>query len=123
MENTPISSLIEQLVRPEIRALGAYHVPDAQGLIKLDAMENPYTWPEDLKSEWLTVLRGAAINRYPDPQGQVVADALREAMGIPAGMGLLLGNGSDELIQMLAMTVARPGQKVLAWSLGSSCTA
>ena len=35
---------IDRLIRPEIRALKAYHVPDASGLIKLDAMENPYTW-------------------------------------------------------------------------------
>ncbi|HYN76886.1 MAG TPA: histidinol-phosphate transaminase [Lamprocystis sp. (in: g-proteobacteria)] len=118
MEHTPIPSLIEQLVRPDIRALGAYQVPDPQGLIKLDAMENPYTWPEDLKTEWLEVLRAAAINRYPDPQAQVVQQALRDAMAIPAGMGLLLGNGSDELIQMLAMTVSRPGQKVLALEPG-----
>ena len=106
--------LITQLVRPEIRALGAYHVPDPAGLIKLDAMENPYTWPDELKSEWLEVLRGAPINRYPDPQGQVVQDALRDAMGIPASQGILLGNGSDELIQLLALTVAAPGRKVLS---------
>ncbi len=113
-----MDNLIAQLVRPEIRALGAYHVPDPAGLIKLDAMENPYTWPEDLKSEWLEVLRGAAINRYPDPQGQVVQSALREAMGIPGSQGVLLGNGSDELIQMLALTVAGPGRKVLALEPG-----
>jgi histidinol-phosphate aminotransferase len=60
------------------------------------------------------VLRGLSINRYPDPQGEMVQEALREAMGIPAGQGLLLGNGSDELIQMLALTVAGPGCKVLS---------
>jgi histidinol-phosphate aminotransferase len=118
MENTPIATLIDQLVRPEIRALGAYHVPDAQGLIKLDAMENPYTWPDALKSEWLEVLRTVALNRYPDPQGTVVQEGLRDSMGIPADMGLLLGNGSDELIQLLAMTVARPGQKILVLEPG-----
>ncbi|MFY9973004.1 MAG: histidinol-phosphate transaminase [Chromatiaceae bacterium] len=104
----------DQLIRPEIRALRAYQVPDATGLIKLDAMENPYGWPDALKSEWLEVLRGAELNRYPDPQGRQVQEALREAMGIPDGMGLLLGNGSDELIQMLALTLAHPGRKVLS---------
>ncbi len=102
------------LVRPEIRALRAYHVPDASGLIKLDAMENPYGWPEGLKAEWLETLRDAELNRYPDPQGRAVQAALREAMGIPDAMGVLLGNGSDELIQMLALTVAQPGRKVLS---------
>ena len=47
---------IARWVRPEIRALSAYHVPDSTGLIKLDAMENPYTWPEDLRREWLELI-------------------------------------------------------------------
>ncbi len=110
----PSHNLINRLVRPEVRALGAYHVPDPAGLIKLDAMENPYTWPDDLRAEWMEVLRVAAINRYPDPQGQQVQDALREAMGIPADQSVLLGNGSDELIQLLALTVGAPGRKVLS---------
>jgi histidinol-phosphate aminotransferase len=102
-------SLIETLIRPEIRALRAYHVPDSAGLIKLDAMENPYAWPDALREDWLATLRAAALNRYPDPQGTELQQALREAMEIPADMALLLGNGSDELIQMLAMAVAAPG--------------
>jgi histidinol-phosphate aminotransferase len=110
--------LIERLVRPEIRALQAYHVPDATGLIKLDAMENPYPWPEELRRRWLDALYDVQHNRYPDPQGAELQAALREAMGIPADMGLLLGNGSDELIQMLALTVARPGRKILSLDPG-----
>ncbi len=110
--------LISQLIRPDIRALTAYHVPDPAGLVKLDAMENPYGWPEALKSEWLEVLHEVALNRYPDPQGSAVQTALREAMGIPSDMGLLLGNGSDELIQMLAIAVARAGRKVLSLDPG-----
>ena len=62
--------LIETLIRPDIRALRAYHVPDAAGLIKLDAMENPYGWPEVLREDWLAALRKAELNRYPDPQGR-----------------------------------------------------
>jgi histidinol-phosphate aminotransferase len=106
--------LIHRLVRPEILDLKAYQVPDASGLIKLDAMENPYGWPEDLRREWLDLLPGVEVNRYPDPQGRELQAVLREAMGIRDDMGLLLGNGSDELIQMLALTVAHPGRKVLS---------
>jgi histidinol-phosphate aminotransferase len=109
-----MSPLIERLVRPEVRELKAYHVPDAIGLIKLDAMENPYPWPGDLRDEWLDLLREVAVNRYPDPHARELHSVLREAMRIPAEMGLLLGNGSDELIQMLALTLARPGAKVLS---------
>ena len=52
-----IQDHIIRWARPEIRELSAYHVPDASGLIKLDAMENPYTWPEDLRQQWLELLR------------------------------------------------------------------
>jgi histidinol-phosphate aminotransferase len=109
-----MTTLIERLVRPEIRGLNAYHVPDASGLIKLDAMENPYTWPDELRGVWLAALRGARLNRYPDPQGAELQSALRRSMGISPDMGLLLGNGSDELIQMLALTLARPGRRILS---------
>lgn len=105
---------IDSLIRPEIRALKAYHVPDASGLIKLDAMENPYTWPEALKQEWLKLLRDVPINRYPDPAAQTLRAQLKVSLGVPEGMEVLLGNGSDELIQLILMGVARPGAVVLA---------
>ncbi|MCL5668672.1 MAG: aminotransferase class I/II-fold pyridoxal phosphate-dependent enzyme, partial [Gammaproteobacteria bacterium] len=109
-----ITDLIAHLVRPEIRSLSAYHVPDARGLVKLDAMENPYSWPEEIKRAWLEALRDAPLNRYPDPEAHALKDKLRAALAVPAQAGLLLGNGSDELIQMLALTLARPGRVVLA---------
>ena len=108
------NDLIARLIRPEIRALKAYQVPDASGLIKLDAMENPYTWPEALKQEWLKLLRDVPINRYPDPAAQTLRAQLKVSLGVPEGMELLLGNGSDELIQLILMSVARSGAVVLA---------
>ncbi|MGD8310292.1 MAG: histidinol-phosphate transaminase [Chromatiales bacterium] len=114
MSGSTVDRLIARWVRPEIREIAAYAVPDASGLIKLDAMENPYTWPEDLRGEWSDLLAGVDVNRYPDPRAGALKAALREAMGVPEGMGLLLGNGSDEIIQMLAMTLAAPGRSVLS---------
>jgi histidinol-phosphate aminotransferase len=108
------ASILSRLIRPEIRALKGYHVPDARGLIKLDAMENPYTWPEALKTEWLEVLRNVPINRYPDPSAQTLRAQLKQSLVVPAGMDVLLGNGSDELIQLILMGLARPGAVVLA---------
>jgi len=109
-----VNTLIAQLIRPEIRALNAYHVPAADGFIKLDAMENPYSLPEPLAAEWREQLRGVEFNRYPDPTAQQLQRALREAMAIPTEMELLLGNGSDELIQMLALAVAASGRTILS---------
>ena len=109
-----IQNNIEHWVRPEIRALSAYHVPPSADFIKLDAMENPYHWPDAMVEEWLAVLREVSLNRYPDPSPASLKASLGEAMGVPAGMEVLLGNGSDELIQMIAMTLAQPGRVILA---------
>ena len=98
---------IEKWIRPEIRELSAYHVPDSADLIKLDAMENPYRWPEELVEAWLNVIREVELNRYPDPGARVLKQHLREAMEVPVDAEILLGNGSDELIQMIMMALAK----------------
>ena len=103
----------EDIIRREILALTAYHVPDAAGFIKLDAMENPYRLPEAVRRELGAVAGAAEINRYPDPGAQRLKARLREVLRVPAGADLVLGNGSDELIQILALAVARPGAVVL----------
>lgn len=109
-----MSNKITHWIRPEIRALSAYHVPDPGEWIKLDAMENPYTWPEEMVDKWLQRLRGAALNRYPDPAARALSARLREAMAVPTGQALMLGNGSDELIQIIAQTLAGPGRVIMA---------
>lgn len=106
--------LVERWIRPEIRAFSAYHVPSSEGLIKLDAMENPYTWPDSLIEEWLEHLRKTPVNRYPDPAGSRLTTKLRDVMGVPEGQAILLGNGSDELIQIIVMAVAGSGRIVMA---------
>jgi histidinol-phosphate aminotransferase len=102
------------LIRQEILGLGAYKVADAAGLIKLDAMENPYPWPGDLAQAWLSELRGVEINRYPDPGARALKERIRDRFGVPESAALTLGNGSDELIQVLALAVAGPDRSMLA---------
>ena len=109
-----LERLVENWVRPEIRELSAYHVQPAQGLIKLDAMENPYTWPDELREAWTELLRSTDVNRYPDPGAAALTGRLRESMGVPDGMRVVLGNGSDELIQMIAMSLSGPSRTVLS---------
>jgi histidinol-phosphate aminotransferase len=97
-----------------VRALSAYQVADASGLVKLDAMENPYTWPSALLSDWLDRLRHTSINRYPDPEARELKKRLRRYLTLSEEEPLLLGNGSDELIQIMATAVAGPGRTILA---------
>jgi len=105
---------IQNLVRDEVRALSAYHVPNPGDAIKLDAMENPYQFPAKLVEQWLAVLQTADLNRYPDPSAQELKQAIRTAMHIPENMELLLGNGSDEIIQIIIMALAKSGAVVMA---------
>ena len=101
-----LTNKVKAFIRPEIQALSAYHVPDSADTIKLDAMENPYQWPDDLTNEWLEVIRDVELNRYPDPGARVLKQHLREAMDVPDESEILLGNGSDELIQMIMMAMS-----------------
>ena len=99
----------QDLVRPEILALKAYHVPEAKGMVKLDAMENPYPLPEKLRRELADALSRVELNRYPDPAGDKLRELIARRMKVPAGMAVILGNGSDELLQIVTLALARTG--------------
>lgn len=102
------------LMRPEVLAQAAYAVPDSAGMLKLDAMENPYPWPGELHSAWLEALSGVELNRYPDAGARALTAAIRAAHGVPEEAGCLLGNGSDELIQILISAIQASGRPVLS---------
>ncbi|MDO8177898.1 MAG: histidinol-phosphate transaminase [Undibacterium sp.] len=107
-------SLIANIIRPEVLALSAYHVPDSSGFVKLDAMENPYTLSSDLQRALAERLAQVALNRYPVPSYTGLKNAIRQQFGIPENYDVVLGNGSDELISMVSVACAKPGAKVLA---------
>jgi len=109
-----MSASPQDLIRPEVMALSAYHVPPAVGMIKLDAMENPYHLPEALRDVVSDVAHGVSLNRYPDASAAKLKSTLRQTMQIPEACGLVLGNGSDELIQIIAMALAKPGVAILS---------
>ncbi len=109
-----VRARIASTVRPEVQQIARYHVPDARGLVKLDAMENPYPLPPALGRELADAITHAKINRYPDADASLARAALRNALALPEGVDILLGNGSDELIQIIASTVAHPGGAVVA---------
>ncbi len=104
---------LTSLFRKEILAMSAYHVADATGLIKLDAMENPYHWTDDAVANWLESLKNCELNRYPDPDAKRLTQTIKAQSRIPSGFEVLLGNGSDEIIQILLMALP-PDACVLA---------
>ena len=104
----------QDLVREDVLALTGYHTPPASGLVKLDAMENPYRLPAELAAEMGRRLAQVAVNRYPDPTQASLKRRLREAMAIPDGLEIVVGNGSDEILQLLTVALARRGASVLS---------
>lgn len=105
---------VKHWISPAIRSMQAYHVPPATGMLKLDAMENPYGWPADLRQQWLRELQDVPINRYPDPGAEGLKEKIRSVMEVPDAVSIMLGNGSDELIQIIALALARPERTFLA---------
>jgi histidinol-phosphate aminotransferase len=110
-------NLLSSIFRKEILNMSAYKVAEAKNLIKLDAMENPYTWPETIKDQWLSIIRNCPINRYPDPEARQLVATIKKTNSIPGQCEILLGNGSDEIIQLLLMALPS-GSHVLAPSPG-----
>lgn len=96
---------VAKVIRASILEQAAYHVPPSTGLIKLDAMENPYRLPAEWTDRWLCVLRELELNRYPDAAADDLRTSMKAFLGVPANMELMLGNGSDELIQLLCQAI------------------
>lgn len=109
-----VAARVAATIRADVRAITAYHVSKADGLVKLDAMESPYALPAALAEQLGRVLAGVPVNRYPDGAADAVKDALARALPLPRGAALLVGNGSDEILQLLTTAVAAPGACVLA---------
>lgn len=86
----------------------AYAVAEVPAdMLKLDAMELSQDLPLELRDKWLESLREVALNRYPPAKNPALEAALRQVFAIPQDCGLLLGNGSDELIQILLMALRK----------------
>ncbi len=112
------SAAIARTIRADVRAQKAYAVADAHGLVKLDAMENPYRLVDDLddaaRAELSRRLLEAPTNRYPHGGNAALRAQLAEVAGVPAGCQLMLGNGSDELIDIVLTACAQPGAAVVS---------
>lgn len=100
-------NFINNWLRDDIQNIDAYHIHNSANKIKLDAMESPFILPDKLIERYLTYLQDniakTPLNRYPSGDANQLKQTLRELMNIPDEAGILLGNGSDELIQLLAL--------------------
>jgi histidinol-phosphate aminotransferase len=109
-----MKDILQQVFRQDVQAMHAYAIQDCTGMVKLDAMENPYQMPPTLQAELGQRLGALAVNRYPGARIDELRAALARHVALPSGCALMLGNGSDELISLLALACAMPGASVLA---------
>jgi histidinol-phosphate aminotransferase len=103
-----VTALIQRRIRQDIVSMHAYAVQDSKGMVKLDAMENPHRLPPELQAELGARLGALALNRYPDGRVNDLRHALAAYANMPDGFDIMLGNGSDELISLLAMACDVP---------------
>jgi histidinol-phosphate aminotransferase len=109
-----VAPALKKRIRQDVQSMHAYAIQDSVGLVKLDAMENPHRLPPALQAELGQRLGALALNRYPDGRVNVLRQALAEHAGMPEGFDIMLGNGSDELISLLALACDVPGATILA---------
>jgi histidinol-phosphate aminotransferase len=109
-----VSPQLMQRIRQDVQSMHAYAIQDSAGMVKLDAMENPHRLPADLQKALGERLGALAFNRYPGERVNELRHALAAYAGMPEGFDIMLGNGSDELISLLAMACDVPGASILS---------
>lgn len=112
--DSTLDSKLKQLIRQDVQSMHAYAVQDSAGMVKLDAMENPHRLPAALQAHLGQRLGALALNRYPDGRVNDLRHALADYAQMPEGFDIMLGNGSDELIALLALACDVPGGSILA---------
>jgi histidinol-phosphate aminotransferase len=111
---TSMAERLRATIRQDVQGMHAYAIQPSAGLVKLDAMENPFVLAPELQQALGERLGRVAINRYPAARTADLTAALARHVGLPQGCRLMLGNGSDEQIDILSVACDVPGATVLA---------
>ena len=114
MNDEKLPELMRIRIRQDIQSMHAYAVQDSAGMAKLDAMENPHRLPAALQAHLGQRLGALAVNRYPGAQVNKLRHALADYAQMPEGFDIMLGNGSDELITLLALACDVPNACIVS---------
>ena len=109
-----VNPTLMQRIRQDVQSMHAYAIQHSSGMVKLDAMENPHRLSADLQKALGERLGALALNRYPGERVNALRHALASYAGMPEGFDIMLGNGSDELISLLAMACDVSGASILS---------
>ena len=99
------------VIKREVRDLSAYTLKHVKADVKLDQNENPYELPADLKREVVDRVLARPWGRYPEFVPAAITRALAKFTEWPED-GILVGNGSNELIQASLTVTLGPGRRI-----------
>src|SRR5262250_3320074 len=102
---------LSDVIKPEVRGLSAYTLKHFDADVKLDQNENPYELPIDLKREVVDRVLRRPWGRYPEFVPAAVISTLAKFTGWTEE-GILVGNGSNELIQASLNVTLGPGRRL-----------
>ncbi|MBW4555053.1 MAG: histidinol-phosphate transaminase [Trichormus sp. ATA11-4-KO1] len=101
--------------RSNVDAMASYvpgeQPPRGTQIIKLNSNENPYP-PSPMALAVLRNIDGEWLRRYPEPFGGNFRQAASKVLGVPSDW-IIVGNGSDELLNLVIRACAEPGRKVV----------
>ena len=101
------------LIKPSVRGQPAYALKPFEARRKLNQNESPYDVPPELKREILERMAGASWHRYPEFVPARLLAQLSTRFNWPTD-GILVGNGSNELIQATLAVSLETGDRVVA---------
>lgn len=103
---------IQSIIRKEVLSHKAYPIEQVEPRVRLDANENPLVLSDTLRAEFADRISAVSLNRYPEAGSPSLRRRFAERFGVTEDQ-VIVGNGSDELIQILCNAVARPGAEVM----------
>jgi histidinol-phosphate aminotransferase len=99
-------------IKPSVRNMSGYSLKRRDSRIKINQNENPWDVPGEIREETLRRVALKRWSRYPDFDGADLRQRLADFAGWEPE-GILVGNGSNELIQALMMVTVGRGTRVL----------
>src|SRR5438093_6894296 len=100
------------VIKAEVRGLTAYTLKHFKADVKLDQNENPYELPADLKKQIIDRVLSRPWGRYPEFVPEATIKVLAKFAEWPPE-GILVGNGSNELIQASLTVTLGPGRRIV----------
>lgn len=100
------------IIKENVLRLSSYTVDQKLSLVKLNQNEAPYDVPPEFKEKVWAKLKRRGWHRYPPDGPGRLQEQIAAYTGFPSS-GILMGNGSNELIQALFLAVCEPDDLVL----------